>query len=102
MRRKSGRKHWRRNHRVDMPKGQWGVVEPMLPPRHVVGRPREVDLRRIINGIFYMTKTGAQWRHLPGVSAAQPISAAQALSPPYLSRHSKVDCTRSARQDPTQ
>jgi putative transposase len=40
-----------------MSNGQWEVIEPMLPPRHVVGRPREVDLRRIINGIFYVTKT---------------------------------------------
>jgi len=66
MRRKSGRRHRKRNHRVDMSNGQWEIIEPMLPPRRVVGRPREVDLRRVINGIFYVTKTGVQWRHLPG------------------------------------
>lgn len=65
MRQKKGRKQRRRKHRVDMSNGQWEIIEPLLPARREVGRPREVDLRRVINGIFCVTKTGAQWRHLP-------------------------------------
>jgi transposase len=29
------------------------------------GRPRSVDLRRILNGIFYLLRTGCAWRYLP-------------------------------------
>lgn len=29
------------------------------------GRPRTVDLREILNAIFYLNKTGCQWRYLP-------------------------------------
>jgi putative transposase len=25
-----------------------------------------VDLREVVNGIFYVLKTGCQWRNLPG------------------------------------
>lgn len=36
-----------------------------MPENKVTGRPREVDLREIINGIFYVLKTGCPWRYLP-------------------------------------
>lgn len=29
------------------------------------GRPREVDLRQIVNGIRYQNRSGCQWRMLP-------------------------------------
>src|SRR5436309_12863640 len=42
---------------------EWGVIQPLLPnkPR---GVPR-VDDRRVLNGIFWMLRTGAPWRALP-------------------------------------
>jgi putative transposase len=40
------------------------VLEPLIPPSHG-GRPREVDLRPIVNGIFYRNRSGCQWRMLP-------------------------------------
>jgi putative transposase len=48
-----------------MSDAQWKIIKPLLPPPNTVGRPREADLRRVVNGIFYVTKTGTQWRHLP-------------------------------------
>ena len=42
---------------------EWGVMAPLLPnkPR---GVPR-VDDRRVLNGIFWVLRTGAPWRALP-------------------------------------
>lgn len=31
---------------------EWAILEPVLPPPKPGGRPRSVDLRRILNGIF--------------------------------------------------
>ena len=44
---------------------EWSVIEPLLPnkPR---GVPR-VDDRRVLNGIFWVLRTGAPWRALPQV-----------------------------------
>ena len=43
---------------------QWFVLEPLIPPSHG-GRPPTVDLRLMVNGIFYRNKAGCQWRMLP-------------------------------------
>jgi putative transposase len=48
----------------DMTDEQWAVLEPLIPPSHG-GRPRTMDLRRVLNGIFYRNKSGCQWRMLP-------------------------------------
>ena len=36
-----------------------------MPPPSRVGRPREVDLRAVVNAILYIAATGCQWRALP-------------------------------------
>ena len=43
----------------------WGFVEPHLPPAKPGGRPRSTDPRAVINAIFYLLRTGCQWRLLP-------------------------------------
>jgi putative transposase len=48
----------------DMTDEQWKLLEPLIPPSHG-GRPRTIDLRPIVNGIFYRNKSGCQWRMLP-------------------------------------
>jgi putative transposase len=48
----------------DVTDDQWAVLEPLIPPSHG-GHPREVDMRQVINGIFYRTRSGCQWRMLP-------------------------------------
>src|SRR3712207_5861206 len=42
---------------------EWSIVQPILPdkPR---GIPR-VDDRRVLNGIFWILRSGAPWRDLP-------------------------------------
>ncbi len=45
---------------------QWQIIEPLLPEAQGIGRPREVDLREIINGIFYVLPEGCSSRvHYP-------------------------------------
>ena len=42
---------------------EWGTIEPLLSlAKH---GPARVDDRRVLNGIFYILRTGAPWRDLP-------------------------------------
>jgi putative transposase len=45
----------------DVTDAQWGLIEPHLP-RSFGGRPRKTDLRDVVNAIFYLLRTGCQWR----------------------------------------
>src|SRR5665213_2695252 len=49
--------------RFDLSDFEWGVIAPLLPdkPR---GVPR-VDDRRVLNGIFFVLRSGMPWRDLP-------------------------------------
>jgi putative transposase len=49
----------------DIADDQWAILEPLIPASHG-GRPRAIDLRPIVNGIFYRNRSGCQWRMLPG------------------------------------
>ncbi|SRR6266566_9202420 len=49
----------------DTTDAQWEIIKLLIPPQKGPGRPREVDLRRVIDGIFYITRSGCQWRMLP-------------------------------------
>lgn len=48
----------------DMTDEQWGILKQEIPASHG-GHPREVDLRVILNGLFYRNRSGCQWRMLP-------------------------------------
>lgn len=50
---------------TDMTDAQWEIIRPLLPPSPPIGTDREVDMRKIVNGIFYLNRTGCQWRMLP-------------------------------------
>jgi transposase len=49
--------------RYDLSEAEWRLIQPLLPdkPRGVA----RVDDRRVINGIFYVLRTGSPWRDLP-------------------------------------
>jgi putative transposase len=49
----------------DMTGDEWALVKLFVPRPCQRGRPREVDLRMIVNAIFYVAATGCQWRALP-------------------------------------
>jgi putative transposase len=49
----------------DLSDREWQMLAPLLPPAKPGGRPRTSNLRRILNGIFYLLRSGCQWRMLP-------------------------------------
>jgi putative transposase len=55
----------RKAYSTDLTDAQWELIELVLPPRHRVGRPREVDLREVINALLYQVRSGCQWELLP-------------------------------------
>jgi transposase len=50
-------------HRHELTDEQWQRLEPLLPKARRGPQPR--DLRRMVNGILWIDKTGAPWRDLP-------------------------------------
>ena len=48
----------------DLTAEQFAIVEPLIPVSRV-GRPREVEIREVLNAIFYLNRSGCQWDMLP-------------------------------------
>jgi transposase len=44
---------------------EWALIEPSIPPAKRGGRRREVNVREVLNAIFYVLSTGCQWQALP-------------------------------------
>src|SRR5438874_443369 len=62
------RKQYRRDelrYASDTTDEEWKLIERFMPAPCRRGRPRETDLRVIINAILYIAGTGCQWRALP-------------------------------------
>ena len=49
----------------DLTEAEWALVVPFVPPARRGGRKREVNVREVINAIFYVLSTGCQWNALP-------------------------------------
>jgi len=49
----------------DLTDQEWALIEPLLPAAQPAGRPRTTDLREVLNALFYVDRTGCQWRALP-------------------------------------
>jgi putative transposase len=49
----------------DLTDAEWALLAPLIPPAKLGGRPRSVDIRRILNGLFYILRSGCAWRYLP-------------------------------------
>jgi putative transposase len=58
----------RKNYPSDLTDEQWAILEPMIPPAKQSnrgGRPRQVDMREVLNTLFYLNRSGCQWDMLP-------------------------------------
>src|SRR5438034_7018285 len=55
----------RKRYPSDLTDAQWQVVEPLIPSAKHGGRPRQVDMREVVNTLFYQARTGCQWDYLP-------------------------------------
>jgi putative transposase len=65
---KTTRKQYRRDglrYASDVTDAEWKLIARLLPKPRRVGRPREVDLRVVLNAMLYILATGCQWRALP-------------------------------------
>jgi transposase len=49
----------------DLTDAEWALVAPLIRPAKRGGRPRTVDVREVLNAIFYVLWTGCQWKALP-------------------------------------
>ena len=67
---------WKPEHRVaadrsglrypsDLTDTEWVLVEALIPLARHGGRRRSVNVREVLNGIFYILWTGCQWKALP-------------------------------------
>jgi len=54
-----------RSYSSNMTDAEWQVVDPLLPRDRRLGRPRETDLRSVVDALLYIAMTGCQWRMLP-------------------------------------
>jgi putative transposase len=55
----------RKAYKSDLSEEQWQIIEPLIPPAKPGGHPRTVDLREVVNAIFYVLRTGCRWEMLP-------------------------------------
>jgi|SRR5215470_5262117 len=55
----------RKAYRSDVTDAQWELIKPLIPPAKHGGRPRTVDMREVVNTLFYQARTGCQWDYLP-------------------------------------
>lgn len=55
----------RKPYPTDLTDEQWTLVEPHLAAAKPGGRPRKTDLREVLNALFYLVRSGCQWRMLP-------------------------------------
>jgi transposase len=49
----------------DMTDAEWALIERLIPPSKRGGRKRDVNVREVLNAIFYVLWTGCQWKALP-------------------------------------
>lgn len=49
----------------DLTDGEWALIGPLIPPGKRGGRRRSIDVRAMLDGIFYVLSTGCQWNALP-------------------------------------
>jgi transposase len=67
---------WKPEHRIaaerrglrypsDLTDAEWALVAPLIPPAKHGGRKRSIDVREVLNGLFYVLWTGCHWQALP-------------------------------------
>jgi putative transposase len=55
----------RQPYKTDLTDDQWKPITPLIPPAKPGRRPREVDMREVLNTLLYQARTGCQWELLP-------------------------------------
>lgn len=55
----------RKPYPTDLTDAEWTILAPLIPGPKPGSRPREHDMREILNAIFYFLRAGCPWRMLP-------------------------------------
>ncbi len=55
----------RRSYPTDLTNQEWEIIAPLIPPPKPGGRNRKVEIREILDAIFYLLRTGCAWRMIP-------------------------------------
>ena len=58
----------RKKYPSDLTDEQWAILAPLIPPAKPStrgGRPRTVNMREVLNTLFYLNRSGCQWDMLP-------------------------------------
>jgi putative transposase len=55
----------RLSYATDVTDTEWELVRPYVPEAKPSGRPEVYPKRKILNGIFYLLRTGCAWHLLP-------------------------------------
>lgn len=55
----------RKGYDSDVSDTEWVILEPIVTKTDKMGRPVRLDLREIVNALFYWQRTGCQWRYIP-------------------------------------
>jgi putative transposase len=55
----------RKEYTSNLTDAEWTIIEPLLPEEKLVGRDRGIDLREVLNAIYYRGDNGVKWRNLP-------------------------------------
>ncbi len=50
--------------RYELEDWEWEAIQPCLPKKRTTGRPPR-DPRQILNGVFWILRSGAPWRDVP-------------------------------------
>jgi transposase len=53
------------SYRTDLSDEQWELLKPLIPPAKPGGRPRTVEMRAVMNALFYILVAGCAWALLP-------------------------------------
>ena len=49
----------------DMTDQEWEIARPLIPAAKKGGRKRSVNIRKVLDAIFYVNRGGIQWAMLP-------------------------------------
>jgi putative transposase len=55
----------RKAYRTDLTDAKWALLQPLIPAAKTGGRPRELNMREVLNTLLYLHHTGCQWDMLP-------------------------------------
>lgn len=55
----------RKPYPTDLTDQQWQLIASLIPAAKDGGRPSTVDVREILNAIFYILTSGCAWRLMP-------------------------------------